>query len=87
VRTLVFIAAGLVVLAAFALIGARFGGGAQAIALAAKIFLPLWLAAALVNMWFGVARAGYSVGEELPVLLVLFGVPAAVAVLLWWKYG
>ena len=86
-RTLLIIAAGLVLLAVFALVGARIGGGPQAIATAAKIFMPLWLAAALVNMWFGVARAGYPVSEELPVMLVLFGVPAAAAALLWWKYA
>ena len=40
-------------------------------------FVALWLAAAGFNMWVGVAKAGYSVGDELPVFLLLFGVPAA----------
>ena len=30
-------------------------------------------------------KAGYSASEELPILLLLFGVPAAVALLLKWK--
>ena len=86
-RTLVIIVSGLVLLAVFAFAGARWGGGMQSIASGAKIFIPVWLAVALVNMGFGVLQAGYSVREELPVFLVLFGVPAAVAATLWWKYG
>ena len=86
-RTLAIVVSGLILLAVFAFVAARWGGGVQPIANAAKIFIPLWLAAALVNMGFGVLRAGYSVGEELPVFFILFGVPAAAAVALWWKYG
>ena len=36
-------------------------------------------------MWVGVAKAGYSTAEEPPILLLLFGIPAAVAVVLKWK--
>jgi hypothetical protein len=36
-------------------------------------------------MWVGVARAGYSVAEELPIFLLIFGVPAALAILLKWR--
>ena len=45
----------------------------------------LWLAATGVNMWIGVSKAGYSVAEELPVLLLLVAVPAAAAALARWK--
>lgn len=48
-------------------------------------FLLLWLALTGFNMWVGVFKAGYSVAEELPVLLLLFGVPAVAAVVLKWK--
>ena len=41
--------------------------------------------AALLNMWMGVSRAGYSVLEELPIAVVIFLVPAAVAAFVWWK--
>jgi hypothetical protein len=34
-------------------------------------------------MWVGVSRAGYSVGDELPVFVVVFVVPAAIAFWLW----
>ena len=54
---------------------------------AAKIFLPVWLAAAAVNMWLGVATAGYSVREELPIFLLIFAVPAAAAGFAWWKFS
>jgi len=37
-----------------------------------------------VNLWLGVSHAGYSVSEEAPIFLAIFGVPAAVAGLFWW---
>jgi len=36
-------------------------------------------------MWVGVAKAGYSVTEELPIFLLIFSVPAALAILLKWR--
>lgn len=53
--------------------------------LAAKYFIPAWLGVALVNMWVGVHKAGYTVAQELPILLLNFAVPAALALgLIWW---
>ena len=46
-------------------------------------FIPVWLACAAFNMWIGVSRAGYSVGDELPIFAVVFAVPAAAA---WWLW-
>jgi hypothetical protein len=86
-RTLVIIAGGLVLLGLFALVGWRVGGGAQSMVTAVKVFIPIWLVVALINMWIGVSRAGYSVAEELPILLLIFVVPAGVAAFLWWKYS
>jgi hypothetical protein len=83
-HTAMVIAGGLVLLAVMVLIGRRLGGWPRA-ATGARFFLPVWLAAALVNMWFGVSRAGYSVADELPVLLVVFGIPAVIAVVAAWK--
>jgi hypothetical protein len=48
-------------------------------------YVALWLIIAGANMWVGVARAGYSVADELPIFLLIFGLPAAVAVVLKWK--
>jgi len=39
------------------------------------------------NLWVGVNKAGYSVGEELPIMLLLFLLPAALAVLIRWKFA
>jgi hypothetical protein len=86
-RTVVIIVGGLVFLGVFVLAGKWLGGSTQAMVTAAKLFIPAWLVAALINMWIGVARAGYSVVEELPILLVIFVVPAAAAVFIWWKYS
>ena len=86
-RTALIIVGGIVTLGIFALAGWRMGEGPQGTATAAKLFLPLWLAAALINMWFGVSRAGYSVNEELPICLVIFAIPGAVAAFAWWRFS
>ena len=39
---------------------------------------------AAVDMWLGVSRAGYSVAEEAPVFVYVFGLPVAIAVAVWW---
>jgi len=49
------------------------------------VFLPLWLMGAGINLYLGVKQAGYSVADELPIFLVVFAVPAVVALLVWWK--
>ncbi len=51
---------------------------------AVKLFLPLWFASALINLWIGVTRAGYTVMEEAPIFLVVFGVPAVASLLILW---
>ncbi len=56
-------------------------------AVAALIFIPIWFGAALINLWIGVSRAGYSVAEELPVFLAVFAIPAVVALFIWWKFS
>ena len=83
-RSAIIIVGGLLLFGIFVVV-ARFVGGTQAIVMAAKLFIPVWLVAALINMWIGVARAGYSVAEELPIFLLIFAVPAVVAAFLWWK--
>jgi hypothetical protein len=85
-RTAMIIAGGLALLGLFALTGWRLGGG-QSIVTAAKIFIPVWLVAALINMWIGVSRAGYTVAEEFPIFLAIYAIPAAVATFLWWKFS
>jgi hypothetical protein len=64
-------ALGIFILAA-TLLGRRAADGA-------RIFILPWLAAAVINIVIGVYWAGVPIQTELPVLAVVFGVPAAVA--------
>ena len=50
-------------------------------------FIVLWLAVTLVNMWVGVSKAGYSMKDEAPVALLVFAVPAIVAIVIWWRFS
>jgi hypothetical protein len=86
-RTVIIIMVGLVLLGLLALGGWRFGGGVPSAVTAAKIFIPAWLIVAAVNMWIGVAKAGYSVAEEFPIFLGIFAIPAVAAAFLWWKFS
>ncbi|UFN50872.1 hypothetical protein LPC08_09790 [Roseomonas sp. OT10] len=87
-HTLMVIGGGLALLVAMLLAARLLGGGdPAALALAARIFVPLWLVAAAANLWIGVSRAGYTVMQELPIMLVVFAVPAAVAALAAWRFG
>lgn len=86
-HTIKVIAGGFVLLALCLLIGRWMGGPTPAtgLATAAKVFILLWLIVAAINMWLGVAKAGYSVADEAPIFLVVLAVPVAVALLvLWW---
>ena len=84
-RTAIIIAIGFALLAAF-LAAPRLLGRPEAIATAAKVFLAVWLIAALVNGWLG-TRAGYTWAQEAPISLLIFALPGAVAAYVWWKYG
>jgi hypothetical protein len=53
---------------------------------ATVVYVALWFIVAGANMWVGVARAGYSAAEELPIFLLIFGLPAAAAILLKWRF-
>ncbi len=88
-HSLKVIAAGFGLLGLCLLIGAWLGSPAPSVGLAtaAKVFIPLWVIGAGINLWFGVSRAGYSVAEEIPFFLLVFGVPAAVAIFLAWRFG
>jgi hypothetical protein len=79
----------MVMLGGFLLLGICLLAGRfmKTMAIAALIFIPIWLGATLINMWIGVSRAGYSVAEELPIFLVVFAIPALVALFIWWKFS
>lgn len=50
-----------------------------------RVFLLVWAAVSFYNGYIGVTKAGYSVQAELLVHVVVFGLPAAIAVFLMWK--
>jgi hypothetical protein len=79
------IGGGFVLLGLFMLFGKLWGGTTPDLALAAKLFVPIWLIVSITNLWVGVTKAGYSVREELPILLIVFAVPAVAAGIAIWR--
>lgn len=77
---------GLAVLAAFWFIGRLLNRRAgRRVVNGPRLFLPVWAAVSFYNGYVGVMKAGYSVQAELLVHLMVFGLPAAVAVWLMLK--
>ena len=76
---------GLLLMAVFALFGRLWGHDTAGIAIGVKWFIPVWVVVALVNMWVGVTKAGYSVAQELPILALVIAVPSVLALLLVWQ--
>lgn len=78
-----------ILLAAAALLLASLHGVARLLhvssALASIVFLFLWLAISTFNMWFGIVQAGYTLSEEWPIFVMLFGLPAIGALVLQWR--
>ena len=83
-RTGLFLLAGFLLLGACVVLAKLFSAQYPAASgIATAVYVALWLAIAAFNMWVGVAKAGYSAAEELPIFLLIFGVPAATAFLKW----
>ena len=86
-RTILFLVAGLFLMASLLIVAKMFSEHfPSAPNWAVVLGLSLWLMITATNMWIGVSKAGYSVAEELPILLVLFAVPAAAVVLVRWRF-
>jgi hypothetical protein len=86
-RTAVFILAGFAVWGVCTGLGRALTNGDQKMMNAATvIFVVIWLGVAAVNMWMGVMKARYSFREELPIFLLIFLLPAIVAVLVKWRF-
>jgi hypothetical protein len=84
-HVLLVIVGGVMLLGLFLLFGWLWRGDPSGVIIAAKAFIPAWLVVAVVNLWVGVHHAGYSVREELPILLAVFAVPVAMAVAVLWQ--
>jgi hypothetical protein len=81
---LIVVVVGLVALAV-CYFGAGFVGGTGRIG--AIVFIWLWLVASIANGAFGVMRAGIPVLNEVGAFIPIFGIPAAIAWYLAYKYG
>jgi hypothetical protein len=85
-RTPLFLLVGFLLLAASMLLGKLFSSNYSGASYAATlIFVALWLGISGANLWVGVAKAGYSLNEEFPIFLLIFGVPTVVAIFLKWR--
>jgi hypothetical protein len=58
----------------------------SSMSLATLSFIVVWFIAAAANLWVGVAHAGYSLREELPIFLLIFLLPALVAGIVKWRF-
>jgi hypothetical protein len=86
-RTALFLIAGVLLMASLLIPAKLFAEHLPSAPNLALVFgLAVWLAIVGINMWLGVAKAGYSVAEETPILLLLFIVPAALAILFRWRF-
>ena len=86
-HTVKVIGIGFALLVVCLIVARMTGNTSHTMARAAVIFVGLWLMGAAINMYIGVSRAGYSVADEAPIFLVVFGVPALVALFVWWRYA
>ena len=77
-HTTIIILFGLALLALMLYIGERIGFSRQTMAYS---FAALWLALTVINGAVGVVHAGQSVGSELGIGSVVYGVPVAAMVL------
>ncbi len=86
-RTLLFLVVGLLLLAAALLLGKLFSSNYPGATYAATlIFILLWMGISGANLWVGVAKAGYTLNEEFPIFLLIFAVPAMIAIFLKWRF-
>ncbi len=80
-HTIYVVMLGFILLAVFLLAGHAFGTDDKQHCAFCRHGWP----GPLINLWFGVSKAGYSVRDEAPIFLLVFAVPSALALLAWWK--
>jgi len=86
-HTIMVTAGGFALLGLFLLLMRFWTADRGIFAVAGKTFIPVWLTLTVVNLWIGVRHAGYTVLQELPVFVITFGLPAALAVLIIMRAG
>jgi hypothetical protein len=86
-RTLIILVIGFVLWGACLGLARLLANASSAsMSIATTIFIVAWFLIAAVNMWMGVARAGYSFSDELPIFLLIFLLPTAAALFVKWKF-
>jgi len=86
-RTAIIIAVGFVLWAACLGVAKLLANSSTSSMITAAVtFVVIWCVVAAANMWMGVSQAGYSFREELPIFLLIFLLPSAVAVFVKWKF-
>ena len=83
-HTLSLVVGGLVALGIFILAAVMLG---RSVADGARVFIWPWLAVALINMFLGVYWKEFPYSAEIPILLVVFGVPAGAAWFVARRFG
>jgi hypothetical protein len=53
----------------------------------AAVFIPVWFVAAVLNGAVGIFRAGIPLINEIGAFIPIFGIPAAIAWYLAYRYG
>lgn len=85
-RTALFLIAGLLLLAASFVLGRLFFESfPPEVAWLTVAFVLLWCLATFFNIWVGATRDGYPWGKELSLFLMVFGIPAIVAIGFKWQ--
>jgi hypothetical protein len=86
-RTAIIIAVGFVLWAGCLGVAKLLSSSSTSSMITATVaFVVVWFVVAAANMWMGVSQAGYSFREELPIFLLIFLLPSAVAMFVKWKF-
>ncbi len=81
-RTAIVILVGLGAWAVSIGLARRFGKpGGSALEETTLAFITVWFLTTTTRLWAGVAKSGHPLREELPMAVLGFGVPAAIAYL------
>ena len=82
----IFILIGLTLWAGCLGIAKSLGGGStSSVVRATRTFVAAWFMVCVMNMWIGVTQTGHAARAELPVFVLIFAVPVALAIGFAWR--
>lgn len=85
-RTAIIIAVGFVLWTACLGVAKLLASSSTSSMITATVaFVVIWFVAAAANMGMGVSQVRYSFREALPIFLLIFLLPSAVAIFVKWK--